>query len=164
MREFVKFRLLFVFASGTLAVLGSKRDASTSVTKNIQITIVLKNHYKTLGISYKASLTEIKKAYRIMAMKYHPDRNITDKSMHFIFLNISEAYEILSDDNKRRKYDMQLQAYLKINFSYEENTNSYSNNDNGKRNDKFTIDELLKKIEHQKRIVSSILDRRFYPR
>jgi curved DNA-binding protein len=63
------------------------------------------NHYTVLGISEKATQTEIKKAYRAMAMKYHPDKNSGSKSAEDQFKKISSAYEILSDPAKRRIYD-----------------------------------------------------------
>lgn len=58
-----------------------------------------------LGIPKSASAEEIKKAYRKQAMKYHPDRNQGDKEAESRFKEISEAYEVLSDQNKRDQYD-----------------------------------------------------------
>tara|TARA_Y100000310_G_scaffold269866_1_gene283363 strand:- start:298 stop:909 length:612 start_codon:yes stop_codon:yes gene_type:complete len=60
------------------------------------------NPYKILGVSEKATKEEIKKAYRKLAVEYHPDRGGDEEK----FKNISEAYTILSDDSKRRQYDM----------------------------------------------------------
>jgi len=64
-----------------------------------------KDYYKILGVEKKASTDEIKKAYRKLAMKYHPDRNPDDKSAEEKFKEISEAHEVLSDPEKRKKYD-----------------------------------------------------------
>ncbi len=64
-----------------------------------------KDYYKILGISKKASQDEIKKAYRKLAQKYHPDRNPNDKKAEEKFKDVSEAYEVLSDPEKRKKYD-----------------------------------------------------------
>lgn len=64
------------------------------------------DYYKTLGISKGASDAEIKKAYRKLAMKYHPDKNQGDKSAEDKFKTVNEAYEILSDKSKRQAYDM----------------------------------------------------------
>lgn len=61
--------------------------------------------YKTLGVSKKASEDEIKKAYRKLARKYHPDRNPDDKEAEEKFKEISAAYDILGDPEKRKEYD-----------------------------------------------------------
>ena len=65
-----------------------------------------KDYYQILGISKSASADEIKKAYRKLAMKYHPDRNKGDKGAEAKFKDISEAYAVLSDSEKRKQYDM----------------------------------------------------------
>jgi curved DNA-binding protein len=64
-----------------------------------------KDYYAVLGISKAASPEEIKKAFRKLAVKYHPDRNPNDKAAEEKFKEISEAYEVLSDPEKRQKYD-----------------------------------------------------------
>ncbi len=64
-----------------------------------------KDYYEILGISEKASLEDIKKAYRRLAKKYHPDSNPNNKMAEERFKEISEAYEVLSNPEKRRKYD-----------------------------------------------------------
>ena len=61
--------------------------------------------YEILGISKSASKAEIKKAYRKMAIKYHPDKNPGDKTAEENFKKAAEAYEILSDENKKARYD-----------------------------------------------------------
>jgi curved DNA-binding protein CbpA len=61
--------------------------------------------YQVLGVSKTASAAEIKKAYRELAFKYHPDRNPGDKSAEEKFKQISAAYAVLSDDQKRSQYD-----------------------------------------------------------
>ena len=62
--------------------------------------------YKTLGVERTASADEIKKAYRNLAFKYHPDRNAGDKNAEDKFKEINEAYSVLGDESKRRQYDM----------------------------------------------------------
>lgn len=64
-----------------------------------------KDYYKILGTSKTATDDEIKKAYRKLAMKYHPDRNKDDKEAESKFKDISEAYAVLSNKEKRQQYD-----------------------------------------------------------
>lgn len=64
------------------------------------------DYYSVLGVARGASDDEIKKAYRKLAMKYHPDRNKEDKTAEEKFKTVNEAYEILSDSTKRQAYDM----------------------------------------------------------
>ena len=64
-----------------------------------------RDYYEVLGVDKKASADEIKKAYRKLAKKYHPDLHPNDESAHKKFTEINEAYEVLSDPEKRKKYD-----------------------------------------------------------
>jgi len=63
------------------------------------------DYYEALGVQRGASADEIKKAYRTQAMKFHPDRNQGDKAAEHKFKEISEAYDVLKDDQKRAAYD-----------------------------------------------------------
>lgn len=65
----------------------------------------MKDYYKTLGVDRNASQDEIKKAFRQLALKYHPDRNPSDKAAEEKFKEINEAYTCLSDPEKRSNYD-----------------------------------------------------------
>src|SRR2546426_7773424 len=64
-----------------------------------------RDYYETLGVKRDASEAEIKKAYRSLARQYHPDRNPGDKEAESKFKEIQDAYDILSDKNKRAQYD-----------------------------------------------------------
>jgi molecular chaperone DnaJ len=64
-----------------------------------------KDYYEVLGVNRNVSKDELKKAYRKLALKYHPDRNPDDKSAEEKFKEAAEAYEVLNDDDKRAKYD-----------------------------------------------------------
>ena len=64
-----------------------------------------RDYYDILGVGKSADATEIKKAYRKLAMKYHPDKNPGDKEAEEKFKEINEAYEVLSDETKRKNYD-----------------------------------------------------------
>jgi curved DNA-binding protein len=79
-----------------------------------------KDYYKVLGVDKKASAEEIKKAYRKLAIKYHPDKNQGNKAAEEKFKEISEANEVLGDAEKRKKYD-----------ELGENWNQYQNSGSG---------------------------------
>ena len=63
------------------------------------------DYYETLGVPRKADTEEIRKAYRKLARKHHPDLNPGDKSAEDRFKNVQEAYDVLSDSKKRPMYD-----------------------------------------------------------
>ena len=93
----------------------------------------MKNYYEVLGISKTASSDEIKKAYRNLAFKYHPDRNSGDKAAEEKFKEINEAYDVLSDEKKRADYD----SFGTSNSHYSGTNNSYN------RNNDFTNEETF---------------------
>ena len=64
-----------------------------------------RDYYEVLGVGKSAEKNEIKKAYRKVAMKYHPDKNPDDKAAEEKFKEAAEAYEILSDADKKARYD-----------------------------------------------------------
>ena len=64
-----------------------------------------RDYYEVLGVDRSASADDIKRSYRRLAMKYHPDRNPGDAEAEASFKEASEAYEVLSDDDRRQRYD-----------------------------------------------------------
>ena len=81
------------------------------------------DYYKILEVSENADILKIKKKYRKLAMKYHPDRNAGDEKAAKKFREITEAYEVLSNEKKRKEYDCK-----------RENGNNQSKNKNNKEN------------------------------
>ena len=79
-----------------------------------------KDYYSVLGVDRKADAATIKKAYRKLAQKYHPDKNPDDKQAEDQFKQITEAYAVLSDDEKRQQYDQYGDADFHQRFSQED--------------------------------------------
>lgn len=95
------------------------------------------NHYDTLGVSVNATDTEIKKAYRKLALKLHPDKN-PSKEAENEFKAVNDAYTILSDSTKKREYDKELMSSSRSSRDPRtpyESWNTHSNNQ--RRNNKF---------------------------
>ena len=79
-----------------------------------------KDYYQVLGVGRGASKEETKKAYRKLAVKYHPDKTKGDKAAEEKFKEVSEAYAVLSDDQKRKEYDTFGQAGFQRRYSQED--------------------------------------------
>ena len=84
-----------------------------------------RDYYEVLGVDKSASADDIKKAYRKLAMKYHPDRNPGDKTAEEKFKEVGEAYEVLSDADKKAKYDQFGFAGVDPNFAAGAGAGSY---------------------------------------
>src|ERR687884_1384244 len=66
---------------------------------------IKRDYYEVLGVGRSATTEEVKRAYRKLALQYHPDRNPNNPQAEARFKEVNEAYEVLSDDTKRRQYD-----------------------------------------------------------
>lgn len=112
------------------------------------------NLYEILGVSENASADELKKAYRALALKYHPDRNPGDTVAEEKFKNITAAYEILGDEKKRQEYDMSLKyGYTKsssqgydYDFDMSEMFREYSRQANQYKKRKMSTGEAFQKM------------------
>ena len=89
------------------------------------------NYYDILGVSRTATADEIKKAYRTLAFKYHPDRNQGNAEAEEKFKKISAAYDVLGDETKRRNYDL---GYSTDSYS----SNTYQNGQQYQRQYQYT--------------------------
>ena len=89
------------------------------------------DHYTTLGISKTASQDEIKKAYRKLAIKYHPDKTNGDKTSEELFKKMSDSYSILGDEKKRAEYD-------------KKNSNTWSSEGFGETANGFGFDDFVR--------------------
>jgi curved DNA-binding protein len=87
------------------------------------------DYYKILGVNRTADATEIKKAYRKLAMKFHPDHAKGDKTAEEKFKKISEAYAVLSDKEKRQEYDTFGSEGFRQRFSQEDIFRGFDIND-----------------------------------
>lgn len=87
------------------------------------------DYYKTLGVEKSCPQSDIKKAYRKLALKYHPDKNKGDKDAEAKFKEISEAYAVLSDPEKKRQYDLYGSADFHQRYSQEDIFRGFDLND-----------------------------------
>ncbi len=82
--------------------------------------MAVKDYYRLLGVEREASGEEIKKAYRKLALKYHPDRNRGDPGCEDRLKEVNEAYHVLGDEEKRRRYDLLCQESFYRHVYYQE--------------------------------------------
>lgn len=102
----------------------------------------MKSYYEILGIDKSASAEEIKKAYRSLAFKYHPDRNPGDKVAEEKFKEISVAYDVLGDETKRHNYDLTGQTDSYANQGYN-SYNTYRSSNTTYSGNPFTDEETF---------------------
>jgi DnaJ-class molecular chaperone len=99
------------------------------------------DHYSILGVPNSATANEIKKAYRKLALKYHPDKNDGNKDAEEMFKKISDAYSILGDEDKRKNYDSLSNARhghtRSGGFGFDDFVNNFASNDFRKRNSEY---------------------------
>jgi curved DNA-binding protein len=88
-----------------------------------------KDYYATLGISKAATAAEVKKAYRKLAQKYHPDKNPGDKQAEEKFKELTEAYAVLSDADKRKQYDQFGESGFHQRYSQEDIFRNFNGSD-----------------------------------
>ena len=87
----------------------------------------MKDYYYLLGVSRRASADDIKKAYRRLSLKFHPDQNEGDAFFQQRFVELQEAYDVLSDADKRLLYDMELNMANVMQKNRPNNTNFGAN-------------------------------------
>jgi len=101
----------------------------------------MKDYYKTLKIKQNSTETEIKKAFRTLAIKYHPDKNEGDSNFTKFFIEIKEAYDILIDKEKRKEFDLKYNSYYGAEQSESgksENSKTYKQPENEKQQERKT--------------------------
>ena len=105
----------------------------------------MKDYYRILDISINATKDEVKKAFRSLAKKYHPDRNVNDENALRKFQEVNEAYEVLSNEDSRREYDKKKSSFEQKDSTGTNSENNKSNNDKRKYQDKSESIENLNK-------------------
>ncbi len=106
----------------------------------------MKNYYDTLGIKKDASKEEIKKVFRKLARKYHPDVNQGNKDSEEKFKEINEAYNVLNNESLRKKYDLQLDDVKKDSYNSEKNDKTREKKQGSYQN--FNINNIEKSFEN----------------
>lgn len=108
----------------------------------------MKNHYQTLGIKRDASTDEIKKAYRKLVQKFHPDKNDGDKYFEERFKEVQEAYEILSDPYEKGRYDTTFDFFF--NSQHQTRNNTYTHREEPKYEPPKQDPEKVKRQKEEK--------------
>lgn len=111
--------------------------------------MMIKNYYQLLDLSKDAKPQEIKKAFRLFASKYHPDKHGGDKFFEEKFKEIKEAYDVLSDSDLKRKYDEKFFGNSKREKSYYQNSRDKSSNSSEQQRTSNSYQQAKQKSEHQ---------------
>ncbi|MGD2182382.1 DnaJ C-terminal domain-containing protein [Lusitaniella coriacea] len=111
-----------------------------------------RNYYEILGVEKKASAEEIKKAYRKLARRYHPDMNPGDKSAEEQFKSINEAYDVLSDESKRVQYE-QFSDFWQQGSKRQKGRGKASNDFSEYRDFNRFVDQVLNRPGQKTRVV-----------
>lgn len=109
----------------------------------------MKNYYQILGVERNSSLPEIKKAYRKLATKFHPDKNGGDKFFEERFKEIQEAYEVLTTPLKKERYDNEYDVFFNKQKTHQ--TTSNKNQTENKQSKSYTEKENQRKEYDQKK-------------
>lgn len=130
--------------------------------------MVTHDYYKLLGISMHSSQEEIKLAYRRLALRYHPDRNPEQKDADLYFKIITDGYNTLSDENKRKEYDSLLTYYQTTKNKANSNTDSSTTTDKRypKERDPQQVKERVRKVHEmrkQKMVDSFLKKNKVFP-
>ena len=106
----------------------------------------VRNYYEMLGVNKNASSSEIKKAYRTLAIKYHPDRNLGNKAAEEKFKDINEAYEVCSDQTRRVQYD---QSISRKNFINKTGFSNFGRNNGAGQGTRVRGDSARTRVDSQ---------------
>ncbi|GEM_PF-571089 len=125
----------FVFSKGVIHLCNLKFfENFVYILENQFVKMEFKNYYEILGVSKDSTAEEIKKAYRKLALKYHPDKNPNNPAAEEKFKEIAEAYDVLSNSDSRKKFD-EWQNIRQNNYSQPKNSQNYSYSQNDKETD-----------------------------
>jgi len=110
----------------------------------------MESYYHILNIQTKAPIEEVKKAYRELAKKYHPDKNSKDQASVYNFLRINRAYEFLKEPTRKEKYDHELLCHQKKNnIHYDSGLIKEYISKNPRYKSKFIFSQKVKLKNHQ---------------
>ncbi len=115
----------------------------------------VRNYYEMLGVDKNAPSNEIKKAYRTLAIKYHPDRNLGNKAAEEKFKDINEAYEVLSDQTRRVQYDQSISRKNFINKGATFGNFGRNNRDNSRGSTRVDSQDYRPERTKRERVVRS---------